>query len=71
MGIVVVLALFSVGIFLALLFMQVESWKPRVILFLLAAAAWYFFGLIGVMITTAIFSVGIIIGSQIPKVSKL
>lgn len=64
-------ALFSVCTFLALLFLKVERWRPRAVLLGIAGAAWYVFGLVGLMITTAILAVGILIGTQVPKVSRL
>ncbi len=64
-------AFFSVSIFLALLFLKAERWRLRIILLLVAGAAWYIFGLVGVMVATAVLAVGILIGTQVPHVSRL
>ena len=64
---VIVLSIFVGGIFLALLFLEVTSWKTRFILAILVAAAWQIYGVIGTLIATSVLSVGILIAAKIPR----
>jgi hypothetical protein len=68
---VAIFALVAIGIFTALLVLMVESWVTRIVLAAIVLVVWLWLGMIGVMITTALLSIGILIGKQIPTVSKL
>ncbi len=65
------LALFAIVVFFGLLAIKIETWRPRIILSLIAATVFLFFGLIGAMIACSLLSVGIILSSMMPKISKL
>jgi hypothetical protein len=71
MGPVVIFAIFSVGMFVALLLFMVESPIAKVVLLVAAAAAWLIFGMVGVMVVTAVLSIGILIADKMPTISKL
>jgi hypothetical protein len=70
MGQALVFAIVGLSVFFILLFFVVESWKARLILGGIVLGIWLWFGLIGAMIAAAVFSIGILIGNQVPSVSK-
>ncbi len=71
LGQVAAFGIIAIVIFAAILFLVVESWKVRIILAAIVAAVWYFFGFLGTMIVAAVLSIGVLIGKQIPTISKI
>jgi hypothetical protein len=71
LGLLFVFALFSIGLFVALTVVKVESLIAKGVLSAIAVAAWIAFGLIGVMVATAMMSIGILIADKMPTISKL
>ncbi len=65
------MALFTIALFIGLLGVKIETWKPRIILFSIALAAFILFGMLGAMVSSALLSVGILLASKMPRVSKL
>ena len=64
------LSLLPIGIFVALLILQVESNPARVVMAGIVIGLWVVFGFVGATVSSVVFSVGIMIASKMPRLTK-
>lgn len=63
--------LIGFAIFVAIELLVVETWTTRIVLAAIVGGLWLYVGPLAAMIGAALLSVGVLIGSKIPRVSKL
>jgi hypothetical protein len=62
------LFLFPIGVFVALLILQVESMTARLVMAGIVVGLWLLAGSLGAGVGAALLSVGIIIAAKVPRI---